>query len=162
MFKRSKVIRIFKKGSKSDLNNYGPISIIPIFGKLFEIILKDLILDYLLEVSFFCAEPNCSDSAWQVNCACCIWRCWGAWKGWSSAVISLWRFKGIWLRWPHPAVRETDKDRFWPCLSKVFRVLSAGPLSVCWGKWKVVLCLASKVRCFAVISFGSSSFYNLH
>nr|CAH7713658.1 unnamed protein product [Callosobruchus chinensis] len=49
----AKVVPLFKKGNKSDVNNYRPISIIPIFGKLLEIILKELLLDHLMHISFF-------------------------------------------------------------------------------------------------------------
>lgn len=45
-FKVNKVIPIFKKGDPDNMNNYRPISIIPIFAKIFEIILKSRIVAY--------------------------------------------------------------------------------------------------------------------
>ena len=42
-----KVTPIFKKGSKSDLNNYRLISVLPIVSKLFEKIINQQLYDYL-------------------------------------------------------------------------------------------------------------------
>lgn len=47
VFKISKVIPIFKKGNDEDMNNYRPISIIPILGKIFEVILKPRITKFV-------------------------------------------------------------------------------------------------------------------
>lgn len=46
IFKYSKVIPIYKKGDSSCLNNYRPISIISIFAKIVEIILKQRLTNY--------------------------------------------------------------------------------------------------------------------
>ena len=46
-WKIAKVTPIFKKGSKSDLNNYRPISVLPIVSKLFEKITYQQLYNYL-------------------------------------------------------------------------------------------------------------------
>ena len=46
-WKIAKVTAIFKKGSKSDLNNYRPISAFPIVSKLCEKIIYQQLYDYL-------------------------------------------------------------------------------------------------------------------
>lgn len=47
VFKLIKVLPLFKKGEVSNIDNYRPISIIPIFSKIFEIILKSRLTKYL-------------------------------------------------------------------------------------------------------------------
>ena len=46
-WKMAKVSPIFKNGSKSDLNNYRPISVIPTVAKIFEKIIYDQLYQYL-------------------------------------------------------------------------------------------------------------------
>ena len=46
-WKLAKVTPIFKNGSKSDLNNYRPISVIPAVAKIFEKIIYDQLYNYL-------------------------------------------------------------------------------------------------------------------
>ena len=48
-WKMAKVSPIFKNGSKSDLNNYRPISVIPTVAKIFEKIIYDQLYQYLNE-----------------------------------------------------------------------------------------------------------------
>ena len=47
-FKITKVILVFKKGDMGILDNYRPIFIIPIFGKLIEILLKCALSEHLV------------------------------------------------------------------------------------------------------------------
>ena len=48
-WKCAKVIPLFKEGNHSDLNNYRPISIVPIVAKVFERIIYDQVYGYLTE-----------------------------------------------------------------------------------------------------------------
>lgn len=48
-WKCSKVIPLFKQGERSDLNNYRPISIIPVVAKVFERIVYNQLYEYLTE-----------------------------------------------------------------------------------------------------------------
>lgn len=51
--KTSKVIPVFKTGNKMDANNYRGISLIDNFGKIFEKIMSNKILDFLESENFF-------------------------------------------------------------------------------------------------------------
>jgi hypothetical protein len=46
VLKISKVILLFKKGDKDNMNNYRPISIVPTFSKVFEYLLKKQITKF--------------------------------------------------------------------------------------------------------------------
>lgn len=46
-FKMARVIPIFKKGSQTSLNNYGPISLLSVFNKLLEKLMYKQIIDFL-------------------------------------------------------------------------------------------------------------------
>ena len=48
-WKSTKVIPLFKQGEHSDLNNYRPISIIPVMAKVFERIVYNQFYEYLTE-----------------------------------------------------------------------------------------------------------------
>ena len=48
-WKLSKVIPLFKHGERSDLNNYRPISVIPVVAKVFERIIYDQLYNYFHE-----------------------------------------------------------------------------------------------------------------
>lgn len=45
-FKLSKIVPIFKKGNSDDIDNYRPISIVPFFGKILEILIKTRLEKY--------------------------------------------------------------------------------------------------------------------
>ena len=51
-WKVAKVTPIFKKGAKSDLNSYRPISVLPIVSKIFQKIIYQQLYDYLNENKF--------------------------------------------------------------------------------------------------------------
>ena len=48
-WKCSKVIPLFKKGERRDLNNYRPISIIPVVAKVFERIIYNQVYAFLVD-----------------------------------------------------------------------------------------------------------------
>ncbi|CAH2012087.1 unnamed protein product [Acanthoscelides obtectus] len=54
-FKLSKIIPIFKQGDTEELCNYRPISLIPIFAKILELLLKDQINEYFEANNLFCS-----------------------------------------------------------------------------------------------------------
>lgn len=47
-----KVIPVYKNGSTENLNNYRPISLIPVVSKMFETLLKTQILNFLKQISY--------------------------------------------------------------------------------------------------------------
>jgi len=55
-FKISKVIPLYKKGDKSCINNYRPISLLPTFSKVFERILYTQLYTYLNENNLICEQ----------------------------------------------------------------------------------------------------------
>ena len=55
-WKLARVSPVFKKGKKSDLNNYRPISVIPIVAKIFEQIIYNQLYKYLNDNSLL---ANC-------------------------------------------------------------------------------------------------------
>lgn len=46
LFKLSRVVPIFKKGDEDSVSDYRPISIVPVFGKIFEKIIKVRLMDF--------------------------------------------------------------------------------------------------------------------
>ena len=48
-WKKGNIIPIYKKGDKNKVNNYTAISLLPVFGKIFEKILNDNLYKYLNE-----------------------------------------------------------------------------------------------------------------
>ena len=58
IWKRSNIIPVHKKNDKQLVNNYRPISLLPIFGKIFEKIIFNKIYSFLLEEKLL--NPNLS------------------------------------------------------------------------------------------------------
>ena len=52
-WKCSKVVPVFKQGDRADLDNYRPISIIPVVAKVFERIIYDQLYAYLMVIIYF-------------------------------------------------------------------------------------------------------------
>src|SRR5436190_12122651 len=51
LLKTAKVIPVFKKGEKLSINNYRPISILPSFSKIFERLMYNRLMDFLIKHS---------------------------------------------------------------------------------------------------------------
>ena len=66
LWKKSNVIPVHKKNSKQLINNYRPVSLLPIFGKMFERIIFDNIYKYLDEHDLL--NPN--QSGFRPNDSC--------------------------------------------------------------------------------------------
>ena len=56
IWKKSNIIPVHKKNYKQLVENYGPISLLPIFGKIFEKIIFNRIYNFLLEEDLL--NPN--------------------------------------------------------------------------------------------------------
>ena len=55
-FKDAEVVPVPKAGDLSDVSNYRPISLLPTLGKLFELLVKKRILNFLTKFGFFSAR----------------------------------------------------------------------------------------------------------
>jgi hypothetical protein len=51
--KKSKIVPIFKKGNKEEVQNYRPIAIVPALSKIFELAIKIRLTDYFDKQGFF-------------------------------------------------------------------------------------------------------------
>ena len=70
-WKKSNAVPIRKKGDKQLLQNYCPVSLLPIRSKLFENLIFNPMLDFVEENSLFCAHKSgfrSSDSC-QSSCS---------------------------------------------------------------------------------------------
>ena len=52
-FKLAKVVPVFKKGARHDVNNYRPISLLPVFSKILEKLVYWRLLSFLTRQNFF-------------------------------------------------------------------------------------------------------------
>ena len=55
-FKKSKVIPVYKKKEKSDMNNYRPISLLPVLSKILEKIMHTRLYSFLNEKDAFFSQ----------------------------------------------------------------------------------------------------------
>ena len=82
IWKRSNIIPVHKKNDKQLVKNYRPISLLPIFGKIFEKIIFNKIYHFLLEERLL--NPN--QSGFRPSDSCinqlpcnCTWNIWSVW-----------------------------------------------------------------------------------
>ena len=57
-WKKSNIVPVHKKGNKQIFNNYRPVSLLPIFGEVFEKILFNSIFEYLQENCLLCDNQS--------------------------------------------------------------------------------------------------------
>ena len=63
---KSNIVPVHKKGDKQVLENYIPVSLLPILGKVFEKILYNNIFEYLQENNLLCENQ----SGFQLSDSC--------------------------------------------------------------------------------------------
>ena len=56
LLKHRKVIPIYKKGDKANLNNYRPISMLPTISKIFERVIHMQLYAYFCENNLLCEQ----------------------------------------------------------------------------------------------------------
>ena len=66
IWKQSTIIPVHKKGDTQIFDNYRPVSLLPIFGKIFEKLLFNSIIDFLVENNLF----NSNQSGFRPNDSC--------------------------------------------------------------------------------------------
>ena len=54
--KHAEVIPLYKKGPKDDIENYRPISLLPVFSKIFESLMKTFLINYLTSKAILCTQ----------------------------------------------------------------------------------------------------------
>ena len=54
IWKKSNIVPVYKRGDKQIIDNYRPISLLPICGKILEKILLNLIYEFLEENNLLC------------------------------------------------------------------------------------------------------------
>ena len=72
IWKLAKIIPIYKSGARNKENNYGPISALSVFSKLFEQVMHDQLSDFLLPtrkltVSQFEYRKLCSTTGMKIS-----------------------------------------------------------------------------------------------
>ena len=70
VWKRANVAPVFKKGDRTDPNNYRPISVIPVVGKILERIVYQQTLHHLLKKKQSSHIPSVWISTWSLNGRC--------------------------------------------------------------------------------------------
>ena len=58
LWKKSNIVPVHKKGDKQLLQNYRPVSLLPILGKILEKILFNSISEYLQENNLLCENQS--------------------------------------------------------------------------------------------------------
>ena len=66
MWKKSNICPIHKKGDKQVINNYRPLSLLPICGNVFETLIFNSVYEYLKEHKFLSADQ----SGFRANDSC--------------------------------------------------------------------------------------------
>ena len=77
IWKLARVAPIFKSGSKKDVNNYRPISVISIFSRILERIVHDQLFDFLLENNVITKNQSAFRKLYStVTSLICSTDCW--------------------------------------------------------------------------------------
>lgn len=54
ILKDAVTVLVYKSDDKTDMTNFRPIALLSVFSKIFEILIKERVLSFLLESNFFC------------------------------------------------------------------------------------------------------------
>ena len=66
IWKKSNIIPVHKKGDKEIVNNYRPVSLLPIFGEILEKLLFNSVIDFLEENNLL----NSNQAGFRMNDSC--------------------------------------------------------------------------------------------